>query len=76
MGASNYSLLNNAGTWTDIDRRREEMLEELQLFFVRLILRIQVSTPKVAIRSETRLLNMKQRVEKEKLMLIKHIKDL
>ena len=70
------TLLNNCGTWTDMDKETEDRLEELQLFFVRLILRVPVSTPKVALRSETGLLSMKHRVEKEKVMLIHHIKNL
>ena len=70
------TLLNNAGTWTNIDEKTEDRLEELQLFFVRLVLQVPVSTPKVALRSETGLCSMKHRVEKEKVMLIHHIKSL
>ena len=70
------TLLNNCGTWTDMDKETEDRLEELQLFYVRLILRVPVSTPKVALRSENGLLSMKHRVEKDKLMLIHHIKNL
>ena len=70
------SLLNNAGTWTDMDEETVERLEELQLFYIRLILRVPVSTPKPLLRSETGLISMKHRVEKEKLMLVHHIKRL
>ena len=59
-----------------MDKQTEERLEDLQLFFVRLILRVPVSTPKAALRSETGLRSMKHRVEIEKLMLIHHIKNL
>ena len=69
------TLINNAGTWTEMDKQTEERLEELQLFFVRLILRVPVSTPKAALRSETGLLSMKDRVDKEKVMLIHHLKS-
>ena len=70
------TLLNNAGTWTEMDESTEERLEELQLFYVRLILQVPVSTPKTALRSETGLMSMKHRVEKEKVMLIHFIKSL
>ena len=70
------TLLNNAGTWTEMDKVTEERLEELQLFFVRLILRVPMSTPKVALRSETGLMSMRDRVDKEKVMLIHHIRSL
>ena len=42
-----------------------ERLEELQLFYIRLILQVPVSTPKVALRSETGLMSMEHRIEKE-----------
>ena len=70
------SLLNNAGTWTDIDEDTLDRLEELQLFYVRLILRVPVSTPKALLRSETGLLSMSHRIDKEKLMLVQHLKNL
>ena len=70
------TLLNNAGTWTEIDSETVERLEELQLFFVRLVIRVPISTPKTALRSETGLLSMEHRIAKEKIMLVHHIKTL
>ena len=70
------SLLNNAGTWTEMSKDTESDLEELQLFFVRLILRVPQSTLKVTLRSETGLQSMKHRVEKQKVMLVHHLKNL
>ena len=58
-----------------MDESTEERLEELQLFYVRLILQLPVSSPKTALRSETGLMSMKHRVEKEKVMLIHFIKS-
>ena len=69
-------VLGNAGTWTEIDEETEEKLEELQLFYIRLILQVPVSTPKTALRSETGLMSMRHRVEKEKLMLVHHLRHL
>ena len=57
------TLLNNAGTWTEIDEDTEKRLEDLQLFYIRLILQVPVSTPKTALRSETGLMSMKHRIE-------------
>ena len=70
------SLINNAGTWTDMSKEAEEKLEERQLYYVRLILHVPVSTPKIPLRWETGLLSMKHRVEREKLMLVHHLKQM
>ena len=70
------SLLYNADTWVEIPKVAEEMLENLQLFFIRLVLRLPQGTPKIALRSETGLLAMKYRVWKAKCMLILHLKGL
>ena len=69
------TLLYNAGTWTEIDDDTIEILEELQLFFLRMILQVPVSTPKASLRWETGLMSMRHRIEKEKIMLINHIKN-
>ena len=59
-----------------MSKETEERLEELQLYYVRLILHLPVSTPKIPLRSETGLLSMKHRVEREKLMLVHHLKQM
>ena len=59
-----------------MSKETESDLGGLQLFFVRLILRVPQSTPKVTLRSETGLQSMKHRVEKQKVMLIHHLKNL
>ena len=70
------TLLYNASTWVEINGATIERLENLQLFFVRLILRVPKGTPKIALRSETGLLSMRLRIAKMKCMLILHIRGL
>ena len=70
------TLLYNSETWVEISKEAEEKLENLQLFFVRLILRVPQGTPKIALRSETGLLSMKLRIWKRKCMLVHHIKNM
>jgi hypothetical protein len=70
------TLLYNSEMWVDIPRVAEETLEDLQLFFVRLILRVPQGTPKAALRSETGLLSMKLRIWKRKCLLLHHIKNM
>ena len=69
-------LLYNAETWVEITREAEESLENLQLLFLRLVLRVPQSTPKIALRSETGILSMKLRIWRKKLMFIHHVKNL
>ena len=64
------SLLNNCSTWIGMTSRQEQKLEQLQEQFIRLMMEVPVSTPKVALRAETGLLSMKHRVWGEKLNLI------
>ena len=70
------TLLYNAETWIGITKESEEKLENLQLFFLRLALKVPQGTPKLALRSETGVLSMKLRVWKRKLMFANHLKSL
>ena len=70
------SLMYNAGTWVEISKETEEVLENLQLFFMRLVLRVPQGTPKLALRSETGLMSMRLRVYREKCLLVHHIRGL
>ena len=70
------TLLYNAETWMDISKEAEERLENLQLFFLRLVLRVPVSTPKIALRTETGMMSMKIRIWKKKLMFGHHLQNL
>ena len=63
------NLLNSWGVWTEMSKTTEEVLEELQYSFVRRMLHVPVSTPKVSLLSETGLLSMKHRVWSEKLRM-------
>ena len=47
------TLLYNAETWVEISREAEERLENIQLFYLRLVLRLPKGTPKPALLSET-----------------------
>ena len=68
------TLLYNAETWVEISREAEERLKNIQLFYLRLVLRLPKGTPKPALLSETGLLGMKYRIWKKKVMLAHHIK--
>ena len=70
------TLLYNAETWVGIDMKTEERLENLQLFFLRLALRVPASTPKLALRSETGMRSMKARIWMKKLMFVHHMSQL
>ena len=70
------TLLYNAETWMDISKAAVERLENLQLFYLRLTLRVPQSTPKIALRAETGMLSMKLRIWKKKLMFVHHVKNL
>ena len=69
------SLLANCGTWTELPKKAIEACDELQNLFIRIMLEVPVSTPKVALRVETGLLGMKQRIWVEKLNLAQFIKQ-
>ena len=68
------SLLANCGTWTELPEKAIEMCDELQNLFIRIMLEVPVSTPKVALRVETGMLGMKQRIWIEKLNLAQFIR--
>jgi hypothetical protein len=70
------TLLYNAETWVGIQEDTITGLENLQLFFLRLVLRVPISTPKVALRSETGMLSMKMRIWKKKILFIHHVRNL
>ena len=64
------SLLNNCSTWLGITSKVEDMLEIAQEKYIRLMLEIPVSTPKISLRAETGILSMKHRIWYEKVNLI------
>ena len=70
------SLLNNCGVWTEIDEKTVQRLEDLQNTYVRRVLHVPLSTPKVSLRSETGLLSIKHRIWEEKIRMIMAIKEM
>ena len=72
------SLLNNCSTWIGISSKVVDRLEGIQEKYIRLMLEVPVSTPKVALRAETGLLSIKHRIWSEKVNLylaLKKMKD-
>ena len=70
------SLLYNCGTWTEMNKEAEDIIEDFQRWFVKLILRQGPGCPKPSLRSETGLLSMVLRVWKEKALLVRHFRSL
>ena len=64
------SLLNNCSTWVGITSSVVDMLEVAQEKYIRLMLEVPVSTPKVSLRAETGILSMKHRIWYEKVNLV------
>ena len=74
--AIKQTLLYNCSTWVEMDKDAEDKLEELQLHYLRLLLAVPSSCPKVALRLHTGTLSMKYRIWIEKVMLVLHIRKL
>ena len=70
------SLLQGAGTWTQISAKTEQRLNSLQQWFVRLLLRVGQGAPLASLGWETGLLDMRLRVWREKVMLVMHLRQL
>ena len=70
------SLLYNCGTWTEMPKEAEEIIEKFQNWFVKLILRQGPGCPKPSLRSETGLISMVLRVWKEKALMVRHLRSL
>ena len=70
------SLLHGCGTWVEVTAATERKLNNLQAWFVRLVMQVGKGTPRVALTWETGLLDMKLRIWMEKLMMIIHIRSL
>ena len=68
------SLMNNCSTWIGISSTLVDRLESIQERYVRLMLEVPVSTPKIALRAETGLLSMKHRIWNEKVSLVLALK--
>ena len=70
------SLLNNLGTWMEISEKSIEKLDQLQNTFLQCMFAVSQSVPKPALCWDTATLTMQVRVEKSKLSLLHHIKNL
>ena len=70
------TLLNNAGTWTNIDQISLKKLNNLQNTLLRYLLSTPRSTPSPSLAWDFGVLPMKYRIMIKKLCLIKHIVSL
>jgi hypothetical protein len=70
------SLLHGAGTWGDIKPATEKRLNALQQWFLRLVLQVGPGAPLASLGWETGVTDMKLRVWKEKVMLVRHLRSL
>ena len=68
------SLLSGAGTWMGISQKEEEECNKLQDMFWRIMLEVPESCPRIALRAETRMIDMKHRIWQLKLLLIMRLK--
>ena len=70
------SLLNNCGTWVEMSSQSIDKLNHLQNTFLQTIFAVSQSCPKPALCWDTATLTMKTRIDKAKLSLLHHIKNL
>ena len=68
------SLLHGAGTWVDISKATEKKLNSIQLWFLRLVLRVGPGSPCAALLWDNQMLDMGIRVWVQKVLLVLHIK--
>ena len=69
------SLLSGAGTWMGGCKEAVDLCDSLQNFFWRVILKVPESCPKVALKSETKMLGMKWRIWEAKIFLLMRIRN-
>ena len=70
------SLLHGAGAWMEVSKTTVKKLNQLQQWFLRLILRVGPGTPLAALAWDTGVLDMELRIWKEKLLLVLHLRSL
>jgi hypothetical protein len=70
------SLLHGAGTWTEIDKQTEKHMNQLQNWYLRLILRVGPGAASASLRWDFQVLDMSLRVWREKAMMVLHIRSL
>ena len=69
-------MLSGAGTWLGNISETEKVCNDLQYFFWRIMLNVPESCPKVGLLCDTKMINMKYRIYKEKCLLLQRIKKL
>ena len=70
------SLLHGAGTWVQMSAKTEKKLNDLQSWFLRLILQGGPGAPNAALLGDSGALDMGLRVWRGKVMLIVHLRSL
>ena len=70
------SLLYGAGTWVEISTATTKRLNDIQRWFVRLVMQVGPGAPLTALTRETGLLDMGLRVDREKAMFVLFIRSL
>ena len=70
------SLLSGSGAWIGNIENAVKLCNQLQYFYWRKILNVPTSCPKIALQSETNMLDMKLRIPKNKCLLLKKIKNM
>ena len=70
------SLINNCSTWTNISTESVERLDKLQNTFLQMLFSVSQSCPKPVLCWDTATMLMQVRVDKSKLELLHHIKNL
>ena len=70
------SLLYGAGTWVDVSATTIKSLNNLQRWFLRLVLQVPQGTPTASLTWETGTREMGLRIKMEKLLLLLHLRSL
>ena len=70
------SLLSGAGTWTEITTAQEKKLNQLQCWYLKLILQVGSGAPSNSLLWDTSVLDMSLKVKKEKVLIVFHIRNL
>ena len=70
------SLLHGAGTWVEIPEDSVKTLNQLQMWFLRLVLQVGPGAPHASLAWDSGCLGMDLRVMKEKMMMTIHLREL
>ena len=70
------SLLHGAGTWVEITAATEKKINQIQNWFLRLVLQVGPGAPLASLSWDTSVLDMGLRVKKDKIMMVLHLRSL